>query len=64
MSSKTSNIICVSGNIGAGKTTYINSLKDSNNYVLLEEPINEWGSYLQKYYTALDKIKISKEFPK
>ncbi len=30
----------MSGNIGAGKTTYINSLKDSNNYVLLEEPLD------------------------
>ena len=40
MSGKISNIICVSGNIGAGKTTYINSLKDSNNYVLLEEPLD------------------------
>ena len=46
MSSKISNIICVSGNKRKRKTTYINSLKDSNNYVLLEEPINEWGSYL------------------
>lgn len=46
MSSKIQNIICVSGNIGAGKTTYINSLKNFNNYVLLEEPLDEWGPYL------------------
>ena len=45
-------IVCVHGNIGAGKSTYIAKQKD---FVQLPEPIVEWGDKLDKYYKAVAK---------
>lgn len=45
-------IICVHGNIGAGKTTLIESDK-YNDFIRMKEPVDEWAEYLPKYYIAL-----------
>ena len=45
-------IICVHGNIGAGKTTLIESDK-YNNFERMKEPVDDWAEYLPKYYNAL-----------
>lgn len=47
-------MICVHGNIGAGKTTFINNFDDS--YKRMEEPVDDWVDYLPKYYKALREI--------
>lgn len=35
-------MICIEGNIGAGKTTLIRYLQKKTNYPILEEPIDKW----------------------
>ena len=45
-------IICVHGNIGAGKTTLIESEK-YNDFIRMKEPVDDWADYLPKYYKAL-----------
>lgn len=45
-------IICVHGNIGAGKTTLIESEK-YNDFIRMKEPVDDWAEYLPKYYKAL-----------
>lgn len=45
-------IICVHGNIGAGKTTLIETNK-YNDFNRMEEPVDDWADYLPKYYNAL-----------
>lgn len=45
-------IICVHGNIGAGKTTLIESEK-YNDFIRMKEPVDDWADYLPKYYRAL-----------
>lgn len=40
-------IICVHGNIGAGKTTYINNQSE---YIKVTEPLQDWDLYFTKYY--------------
>lgn len=52
-------IICVHGNIGAGKTTLIESDK-YNDFIRMKEPVDEWADYLPKYYMALQH-KMPKE---
>ena len=43
-------IVCIEGNIGAGKTTIINTLKQ-NNFKTIEEPVkNIWKQYLPIFY--------------
>lgn len=49
-------IICVHGNIGAGKTTLIKSNK-YNDFCRMEEPVDDWADYLPKYYDALHNKK-------
>lgn len=34
--------ICVEGNIGVGKTTFLNYLENQSNYKVFEEPIDKW----------------------
>jgi deoxyadenosine/deoxycytidine kinase len=56
-------IISIDGNIGAGKTTLINQLKErfnsSKNIVFADEPVSEWEKLglLQLFYS--DKVKYS-----
>ena len=45
-------VICVHGNIGAGKTTLIESEK-YNDFIRMKEPVDDWAEYLPKYYKAL-----------
>ena len=45
-------VVCVHGNIGAGKSTFIEKQKD---FVQLPEPVTEWGDTLDKYYHAIAK---------
>lgn len=45
-------IVCVHGNIGAGKSTFIEKQRD---FVQLPEPVTEWGDKLDKYYKAVAK---------
>lgn len=34
--------VCVEGNIGSGKTTFLNHFKSYNNTVVLQEPVELW----------------------
>lgn len=43
------NIVCIEGNIGAGKTTVLNILR-KRGYVVYEENLNNWGDILAKFY--------------
>lgn len=56
-------IVCVTGLIGAGKSTLVNNLKSKNNYTIFEEPVDNnpflidyykdparWSFTLQTYY--------------
>lgn len=45
-------VVCVHGNIGAGKSTFIEKQKD---FIQLPEPVTEWGDTLDKYYHAVAK---------
>lgn len=42
-------IICVSGLIGAGKSTLVNKLASNNNYTIFEEPVDS-NPFLTDYY--------------
>ncbi len=42
-------ICCVDGNIGAGKSTILNTLKE-NGYPVFEEDLSNWGMLLDKFY--------------
>jgi deoxyadenosine/deoxycytidine kinase len=42
-------IICIEGNIGAGKSTVLNVLK-KRGYTVYEENLNSWGDILSKFY--------------
>jgi deoxyadenosine/deoxycytidine kinase len=42
-------ICCIDGNIGAGKSTILNHLKE-NGYVIFEEDLSNWGSLLSLFY--------------
>ena len=62
-------IISIEGNIGSGKSTLINKLKDSNNMgiVFLPEPVDEWNkvvdsqgvNILTKYYSNQNRYAFS-----
>jgi len=43
-------IICVSGLIGAGKSTLVNKLANNNNYTVFEEPVDN-NPFLNDYYS-------------
>lgn len=34
--------VCIEGNIGSGKTTFLNNFKQFNNTLVLQEPIELW----------------------
>lgn len=42
-------IICIEGNIGAGKSTVLNVLK-KRGYTVYEENLNSWGDILSMFY--------------
>lgn len=42
-------ICCVDGNIGAGKSTILNKLKDEG-YLVFEEDLSNWGTLLDLFY--------------
>lgn len=42
--------MCVHGNIGSGKSTYI---AQKEGYIQKHEPIEDWDEYFTKYYNAL-----------
>ena len=42
-------ICCIDGNIGAGKSTILNKLKDEG-YLVFEEDLSNWGTILDKFY--------------
>ena len=50
-------IFSIEGNMGAGKTTFVENLKaqigDKISLVLLEEPVNEWQSIKDKEGTDI-----------
>ncbi len=59
-------IISIEGNIGAGKSTLINylknKLKNDNKYIFLEEPVDDWESIqdnniniIEKFYENVEK---------
>jgi len=43
-------IFCIDGNIGAGKTTILNELKNRG-YCVYEEELSEWGELLNRFYS-------------
>lgn len=45
--------IVIDGNIGSGKSTVIKSLQ--NEYLCIEEPIEEWKPYLEAFYKDMNK---------
>ena len=66
-------IVCVTGLIGAGKSTLVNNLKSKNNYTVFEEPVDNnpflidyykdparWSFTLQTYY-LWERYKQSQE---
>ena len=46
-------LICVHGNIGVGKSTYINNMTDS--VEKKTENLEKWEKYFIKYYKAMSK---------
>lgn len=53
-------LICVSGNIAAGKTTYIDNFvknmsetNPSTKVIVMKELLDEWQPYFAPYYEAL-----------
>lgn len=34
--------VCIEGNIGSGKTTFLNNFKQFNNTLVLQEPVELW----------------------
>lgn len=56
------NIISIEGNIGAGKTTFINLLEKEcnniglNNIIFLKEPVDEWNNIKNNNITILEKF--------
>jgi len=42
-------ICCIDGNIGAGKSTILNKLKDKG-YLVFEEDLSNWGTLLECFY--------------
>jgi deoxyadenosine/deoxycytidine kinase len=46
-------IYSIIGNIGSGKSTILESLKDRN-YIIFQEPLNEWF-LIHKFYENLEK---------
>lgn len=45
----TPQICCIDGNIGAGKSTVLNKLKDKG-YLVFEEDLSNWGALLDCFY--------------
>ncbi len=45
----TPQICSIDGNIGAGKSTILNKLKDKG-YLVFEEDLNNWGNLLDRFY--------------
>jgi deoxyadenosine/deoxycytidine kinase len=43
-------MICIDGNIGAGKTSILKKLHNDHKYLICEEPIDKWSSYLKDIY--------------
>ncbi|MGL5962376.1 MAG: deoxynucleoside kinase [Cetobacterium sp.] len=43
-------IFCIDGNIGSGKTTILNELKNRG-YCVYEEELSEWGELLNRFYS-------------
>ncbi|XP_076166894.1 uncharacterized protein LOC143146448 isoform X2 [Ptiloglossa arizonensis] len=54
--------MCVEGNIGSGKTTFLNHFKKYDNITILEEPVNLWQNVAgtNLLYT-IQKLEIIKE---
>jgi deoxyadenosine/deoxycytidine kinase len=48
-------IVCVEGNIGSGKSTVLQTLRDTHGYTVKEEPIDEWADLLDLYYDCPSK---------
>jgi len=43
-------LLCVHGNIGAGKSTYI---AQKEGFIQKQEPVEDWDEYFTKYYAAI-----------
>lgn len=52
--------IFIHGNIGAGKTTYIEKVLTPED-IFLKEDISKWGDRFTKYYEAINKKKRCEE---
>jgi deoxyadenosine/deoxycytidine kinase len=50
-------IITIEGNIGCGKTTLLNKLKEKNEYNIVEEDVDEWKNegWLQLFYSDMKR---------
>jgi deoxyadenosine/deoxycytidine kinase len=51
-------IISIDGNIGSGKTTFINELKKQNldNVIFIDEPVDLWSKIIIDNETILQKF--------
>jgi deoxyadenosine/deoxycytidine kinase len=60
-------IISIEGNIGSGKSTFLESLKKNEKYVYVREPVDEWETVidgngktiLEKFYEDQEKYSFS-----
>tara|TARA_Y100000389_G_scaffold40620_1_gene35194 strand:- start:39317 stop:39889 length:573 start_codon:yes stop_codon:yes gene_type:complete len=43
-------MICIEGNIGAGKSTILQKLHDEHKYLICLEPVENWKPYLKRIY--------------
>lgn len=43
-------VVCIEGNIGSGKSTILQTLRDKHGYTVKEEPVDEWADLLDLYY--------------
>jgi len=46
-------IISIDGNIGSGKSTFVQYLKEHTDYYVLDEPVDEWMKYKDESGTSL-----------
>jgi deoxyadenosine/deoxycytidine kinase len=49
--------IVIDGNIGSGKSTVLNALKDYKKVIL--EDVDDWKPYLHQFYSDMDKYSLS-----
>jgi deoxyadenosine/deoxycytidine kinase len=60
-------IISIEGNIGSGKSTFLESLKQNKKYIYVREPVDEWETIvdgngktmLEKFYADQEKYSFS-----